>query len=318
MSTLPYYTTDSLIEAMKRSFNIPVSQRTFQNADFIAFLNEEMSLALVPEIMKMKEDYLLTTVNIPLIGNVLQYEIPYRAAGNKLREIAYRDVNQNLFEMTKINIGNLPYYNYIRSSNNMPYAYHITNNVINLVSNYSSDNGTLEISYYMRPNQLVLLENVGIIQSIDTNTNEVFLDKIPTGYSVNVKYDVVQNTSPHKCLAIDLNITAINTVNKSVTLASLPTGLKVGDHFCLAQTTAIPQIPSDMHPILAQRAGRRCMGSQGDAEAVQVSSGIINEFQENAMTLISDRVDDSPKVIVNNRSPLSRGIFNRRSRFRGV
>lgn len=314
---LPYYTTDSLISAIKRNNNIPVSQRTFTNEDFIAFLNEEMSLGLVPQVMKMKEDYLLTIVNIPIEVNKTQYEIPARAVGNKVKEIAYLDDSGNVLEMTKVDIGNLPFYNSTRSNNQIPYAYYIANNVINLITTFNTSSGYLQITYYMRPNQLVLLEEVGIVKNINTLTNEITLDKIPSQFSTSETYDVVQSTSPHKCLTIDISVSAINQVNKSVTVSSIPSGLKVGDHFCLAQTSAIPQIPSDMHPILAHRAGRRCMSSQGDNEAVQVSSGMVNEFQQNSEVLISDRVEDSPKLITNHRSIIRSGLSRRRYRYRG-
>lgn len=315
--SLPYFTTDELIKAIKRNNAVPTSQSTFQDEDFIAFLNEEMSLGLVPQVMKMKEDYLQTELNIAIQANINQYEIPSRAVGNKAKEIAYKDNNGNILEMTKIDKGDLPFYNQSRKDTSTPYAYYIQNNVINLVSVINNGSGFLQITYYMRPNQLVLVKDVGIIQSINTVNNEIFLDKIPSGFSTSKLYDIVQVASPHKCLDIDLSVVSINTVNKSIILSELPSGLKVGDHFCLAQTSAIPQIPSDMHPILAHRAGRRCVAAQGDNEAVQVSSGMVNEFQENSMNIISDRVEDSPKKITGHRNIIRGGIASRRYRFRG-
>ncbi len=314
---LPYFTTDELIKAIKRNVTVPVSQKTFQDEDFIAFLNEEMSLGLVPQIMKMKEDYLLTIVNIPIEAGLREYQIPARAVGNKLKELAYVDGNGNICEMTKVDIGDLPFWNNEQRNNSVPYAYFIANNVINLISTFNVASGFLQFTYYMRPNQLVMLKDVGIVQSIDTITGQVFLDKVPTDFNVNKQYDVVQQISPHKCLTIDLTITGLNTVNKSVTFATVPTGLKVGDHLTLAQQSAIPQIPSDMHPILGHRAGRRCVSAQGDTEAVQVTTGMVNEFQENSMNIISDRVEDSPKKIVGNRNLIRTGISRKRYRFRG-
>jgi hypothetical protein len=318
MAKLPYYTTDSLIDAIKRNNSIPSHQKTFTNDDFIAFLNEEMSLGLVPQVMKMKEDYLKTTVYIPLQANVKQYELPVRAVGNKASEISYIDPNDNVCEMTKIEISDLPFYNDARNNNTL-YAYYIENNVINLVSNIITATGDLAVTYYMRPNQLVLLEEVGIIESINRSTGEIFVDAIPTGFSVTADYDFVQCTSPHKCLEIDLSPASINAVTNTITfaVADIPDNLKVGDHIALAQQSAIPQIPSDLHPMLAHRAGKRCLASLGDTEAFQVASAIHNEFEKNTEQLIGDRVEASPKKIVNRRGNLRGGLTSRRSRFRG-
>lgn len=318
MSSLPYYTTDTLIESIKRRAAIPTSQKTFKNEDFIAFLNEEMSLGLVPSVLRMKEDYLLVTVDIPLEQNKTQYTIPVRAIGNKVREISYKDANGNVYEMTRIQVGDLPYYN-VDNNRNYLYAYYIANNVINLMTAAPVLSGFLSISYYIRPNQLVMLANVGVIQSINRTTGEIFLDKIPTGFSVTADFDLVQHTSPHKCLSIDLSVTSVNALTKSVVvdISNIPEQLSAGDHFCLAQQSAIPQIPSDLHVILAHRAAARCLEAQGDLEGLQAANAKLAEFEKNTENLIDDRVEDSPKKLINRSSHIRSGLTNRRNRFRG-
>lgn len=315
---LPYFTTDELIKSIKRNNNVPEHQSTFTSEDFTAFLNEEMSLGLVPQVVRMKENYFLTTLDVPLVANVSRYEIPTRAIGNKTREVSYVDSTGNVCEMTCIQVGDLPFYN--EQSANSPYAYYIENNEIVLLTDVTaSPTGSLSISYYMRPNQLVLLADVGIIQTIDRNTGEIFLNSIPTDFSTSKVYDLIQYTSPHKCLDIDVAITALNTVNKSITVAvaDIPTNLKAGDHFCIAQQSAIPQIPSDLHPILAHRAGKRCLAALGDTEAYAIATNTLTEFEKNSENLIDDRVEDSPRKIVNRRSILSGGLSSRRNRYRG-
>lgn len=315
MSNLSYMTTDTLIESIVRRAALPIHQKTFQKQDLIAFLNEEMSLGLVPSVLRMKEDYFLITVDVPLIANTTQYEIPVRAIGNKVREISYKDTNGNVYEMTRIQVGDLPYYN---ADGNI-HSYYIANNVINLIGTNQSTSGFLSISYYIRPNQLVLLSEVGVVQSINTTTGEIFLDKVPTAFSVTQMFDLVQQTSPHKCLSIDLTPTGINTLTKSITLTTtaIPSNLKVGDHICLAQQSAIPQIPSDLHVILAHRAAARCLEAQGDMEGLQAANAKLAEFESNTQNLIDDRVEDSPKKIVNRYGSIRRGLSNKRSRFRG-
>lgn len=318
MASLPYYTTDSLIDAIKRNAAIPVHQQTFKNDDFIAFLNEEMSMGLVPNILRMKENYFLVTENIPLVANKNQYEIPRRAIGNKVREISFKDSTDSIYEMTQIQIGDLPYYN-VNSGSSDPSAYYISNNIINLLTKNPGSSGFLSVSYYIRPNQLVLLADVGIIQSIDRTTGEIFLDKLPVGFSVTQEFDFIQHTSPHKCINIDVNLTGTNALTKTITLAvaDIPENLQIGDHICLAQQSAIPQIPSDMHALLAHKATARCVAAQGDMEGLQILNSKIQEFSDNSMNLIDDRVEDSPKKIVNRNSSIRNGLTSRRSRFRG-
>ncbi len=69
-------TSNSLIESIKRRASIPESQSTYDAEDILAFANEELSLALVPEIMTLHEDYLLYEDPVPLVPNQQEYKIP--------------------------------------------------------------------------------------------------------------------------------------------------------------------------------------------------------------------------------------------------
>ena len=55
------FTSDKLIRSVKRRAMIPENQSTFLDADFLEFANEEISLGLLPSILRLHEDYLLFT-----------------------------------------------------------------------------------------------------------------------------------------------------------------------------------------------------------------------------------------------------------------
>ncbi len=311
-----YYTSDKLIASIKRRASIPSNQNTFETADFLAFADEEMSLGLVPAIQRMKEDYLLTTTDVALQSTVKRYAIPYRAVGNKLRDVVYKDTNGNIFEMTRIQKEDLPYYNGPVNPTHV-YSFYIENNEIVLVpTNMSVPTGFLQISYYIRPNSLVLLEEVGVITNINTTTGEVTFSDIPTAFSVNSLYDFIQVKSPHKTLSFDIPATAVNTTTNTITfnVADLPTNLAVGDHVALQCESAIPQIPSDLHPILAHRVAARCLEAMGDLENLQAANSKLAEFEQQLQSIIDDRVESAPKKITNRHSVLRTGLFGRRNR----
>lgn len=312
-------TSDKLIESIKRRASIPTNQITFTNDDFLAFADEEMSLGMVPAIQRMREDYLMRTDSVPLVANVLRYKIPYRATGNKLRELSYRDNNGNIFEMTRIMKEDLPYYNG-PIVNTRIYAFYVENDEVVLVpDSLSIVSGDLQMTYYIRPNSLVLLEKVGVITGINTVTGDVTVSSIPEAFSVNSLYDFIQVKSPHTTMDFDVAPTAMNIVTNTITFdpGDLPTGLAVGDHLALATESAIPQVPSDLHAILAHRVATRCIEAMGDLENLQAANAKQAEFEQQLQTLIEDRVEGTPKKLVNRHALLRGGLYGRRYRFRG-
>ena len=314
-----YYTSDELISSIKRRAMIPSNQNTFSDTDFLAFADEEMNIGLVPSVVQMHEDYFLYTQDIPIDPSKKKYTIPYRAIGNKLREVSYLDAQGNVYEMTRIGVGDLPYYNSAYTYNRA-YAFYISNNEICLVPNtLTLSSGTfLRVSYYIRPNSLVLLEKVAVISSINTSTGEIQLSNLPSDFSTNTLLDFLQVKSPHKTLSFDIAPVSINSTSKIITfnVNDIPENLSIGDHIALAEECAIPQVPSDLHVVLAHRVAARCLEALGDIEGLQAANQKLAEMEQKTQNLIDNRVEDAPQKIVNRHSILRRGTY-RRYRFRG-
>lgn len=310
-------TSDDLIASIKRRAAIPVNQSTFQNKDFLAFADEEMAIGLIPTILRMHEDYLLYTELVPIEANVSHYPIPYRAIGNKIREVSYQDGNGTIYEMTRIGVGDLPFYN--AKGSGRPFAFYIENNNIVLAPsnrNYNA-NSFLRISYYMRPNSLVMLDDVGVITSINRNTGVIQVANLPKTFASGKKYDLIQVTSPNKTLGFDLIASDVNLISKTITLDAnkIPHNLAPGDHISIALTTAIPQVPSDLHVILAHRVALRCLEAMGDMEGLAVGNQKLAEMDKQSETLIDSRVEDAPRKVVARHTSLGR--LGRRFRRRG-
>ena len=310
-----YMTSDDLIASIKRRGMIPQHQVTFKAEDFLAFADEEMEMGVVPTIIKNHEDYLLYSQKIPLVSGQHRYTIPYRAIGNKLKDAAIVDDNGNYFELTRISLAQLSMYN----SNSMPTprAFYVENNQIVLVGTTIPFSGSIVMSYYMRPNKLVLLEQVAQISTINRVTGMIQLSNLPEEFTLSSQYDFICTKSPNKTLGFDLNLMSLNVTSKTINIdpTLIPQDLVPGDHLCVAGTSAIPQIPSDLHVYLAQRVVARCLEAIGDLEGLQAANAKVGELAAQTNILISSRVEDAPKKIVSKNGTLSRGRFFRRRRF---
>lgn len=307
-----YLTSNTLIKSVKRKENIPSSQATFEDEDFLAFANEEISIGILPSIMQFHEEFLVHSQEIPLVSGKKKYAVPSRAIGGKVRSLFHKDASGTLAEMARIFPEDLAIFRRQESGA----FFYLENNYIVLVSDPKSNPGSLLISYYLRPNQLVVEERVAEIKNINRATGEIFVDGIPTVFKVTSKLDMLEVGGGHHTLALDAVPTGINTSTKTITFApaSIPEDLEVGDHIALAGECIIPQIPDDLHTVLSQRVAIQCLKALGDQAGVQAAMQKLMEIEARMGNLIDNRTEGNPQKVTNHRGLLTSGKFQR---FRG-
>lgn len=302
-----YYTSEELIDSVKRRINIPTNQNTFSDEDILAFADEETMLAIVPAIMSLHEDYLLFQEDADLVASQSDYVIPHRAVGNKLYDLQFVDENGNCMEMSRATVAERPLNG---TYDTTPYSYYVMNNKVVLMPDIgASVTGSLRFIYYIRPSSLVATTAVGVITGIDTTTGIVTIAAFPDDFDTNAEYDFYKAKSPHNVLAKDLSVSAVSSAGKTLTFDAdeLPGDLEVGDHVAISQQCAIPQIPSDLHVYLAQKTAERILESQGDLEGLKLAQSKSAEMEVRAGSIIDNRVDESPIKLVNHSSPLRSG-----------
>jgi len=318
-------TSNELINSIKRRALLPSSQSTFSNTDFLELANEELSLGMLPSILRLHEDYLLYTEEVELEDSVSRYSIPSRAIGNKLREISFKDTNGNIFEMTRIGIQDLSEYNTTYTTT-MIKTFYVENNEIVLVPTINgSVSGSLMMSYYLRPNALVEEDRAARILSINTVTGTLIVEDMPDSFSTadsngqDVKYDLIKSSSPFITLQASIVPTTVNSTTNEITFdpADLPSSLAIGDYVNFEHECIIPQVPQDLHVVLAHRVAARCLEALGDAQGLQLANQKLAEMEMNTTNLIDNRVEEAPKKIVNRHSGLKSGLYRKRWQSRG-
>ena len=315
-------TTTGLLKSIKRRALVPDNQNTFSDQDFIDLMNEEMMIGLIPAILQLKEEYFIFKQIIPLVANKANYPVPERALGSKLREVCYRDssgkIYGNEYEMTQIAIDD----RYTGLSNGTGSSdftgfrrfYMLGSDVVLHPHVGPNPYGALALYYYLRPNTLVKDNLVASITAINRTTGEITLSSLPTGYSGTALYDFVKTKSPHNILDIDIPVTAFNSGTKTITvdIENIPKDLDIGDLMPLAGQTSIPNVPTELHMVLAQRVAQRVMEALGDTEGLNNATAKILEMESKLTTMLDNRVEGAPRKIVNR--ALMTGVARNRRR----
>jgi hypothetical protein len=164
MGATPWMTTQDLVSAVQRKIAMPIYQSTFSTADIQNFLNEEMMISQVPQVLLLHEEYYVHSLIIPVLTNVSAYSIPERAIGMRLRDIKYVDQQGNFFDMTQIPPEDKAFFQRaVADSDTISKFYIQGNDVVLTPSVISSPTGQLAMYYYIRPNQLVDNSRAAII-----------------------------------------------------------------------------------------------------------------------------------------------------------
>jgi hypothetical protein len=324
-------TTTGLLKSIKRRAMVPDNQNTFSDQDFIDFLNEEMMIGMVPSILQMKEEYFIFRQIVPLVAEKSNYPVPERALASKLRELCFKDTPNkttgNEYEMTQIAVDD----RYTGLSNGTGSSdftgfrrfYMMGSDVVLHPSVGPSPYGALAFYYYLRPNTIVKDNLVATVKSRNRVTGDITLDSIPTGYSVYVAgtdntvlstFDFVKAKSPHNILDIDITINSINSTTKTINVNpdSIPKDLEIGDYIPLAGQSCVPNIPTELHMVLAQRVAQRVLEALGDTEGLNNASAKIAEMEGKLTTMLDNRVEGAPRKVVNR--ALMTGVARNRRR----
>lgn len=299
-----YLTTNSLIENVVTRGMIPETQNTFTEERFLMFANDAMELGVVPHILSYHENYLLKHDVIQMLPGVTRYEIPSRAIGNKLRDVSYVDTSGGIIEMTQIDIDDESFYP-MYTTLNLNIFYIEGNEIVTT----QKDNGSLKVSYYLRPSQLVSETRSARITAINTSTNTLTLDlSNSSDFSITLtdKYDITSTKNPFKAIGLELVPSSFTTT--SVTFSQIPSNLQVGDVLTYADESIIPQIPVELHNMLAQRMVMSCYEALGDVNGLQAAGARLAEMELKTGSLLDNRVEGAPRKITTRHSALRRTL----------
>lgn len=301
-------TTSKLIDSVKQRAMLPTNDKTFSEDDFIEILNEEMDTGIVPKVIKQHEEYYTVFEDIPTESGKTRYRIPYRAIGNKLRDIAYVDSAGNISELSRISLEELSEYQSNNVSDIDEVFYLESNEVV--FPRISAGTGTLRFYFHLRPNSLVTENKVGRITGINRTTGTITVSNFPSEFSNLPLMDFISHQSPNRIEAYDVQPVSVNVTAKEVVfnVDDIPSELKVGDYLCQQQETVIPQIPVEMHTMLAQKAAIYCLEALNDSEGLANAQRKMERMEGDIDVLINNRVEGAPKKVFTRQGTLQDSV----------
>lgn len=286
------WTTSELLAAIKRAAMIPSTQVTFADSDLLSLADEELASALVPLVLSAREDYWSCSRDYATTDGFVR--IPYRASAGKVRGVSILDASGNERPLTRIP----PELAYRRLS--AP-AFYVQANTLIIVNRTGQSLPTLRVSFYLRPSRLVTVPEVARVIAFNKVAKTLQLNNLPEAFDASQAFDIMHSNPGFETVAFDQSGSFSGNV---LTIpAGLPADVEVGDHVVLANESCIPQIPAELHPVLAQAVAARCLGALGDLEAEQSARAKLAQMMAAALTIISNRADVNPDFLTPASSP---------------
>lgn len=316
-------TGNKLVESVRNRAMIPNDTSLYTDENILDIANEEIDVQLLDKLLSLHEEHLTVHIDVPKNSDGV-YDIPHRAVGNKVRDIVMITGGTH-YEMTQISIGELPDYTFDNQTFSQGLdKFYVESNQVKLINN-NRGYDTLRIYFYIRPSFLTLESKAGKIISINEDGNDIVFkfNSLPRDFSDNIAYDIVGYKTPNKIKKWDLLPVpeSVSVVGKEMRfkkedLNNSIDSILEGDYICKAEESPVPNIPTEMHPVLAQLTAVHILEAMGDTEALGNAQRRLERMTSSVMSLVDDRVELAPKKIRPRNGVLneSRGFSYRRKR----
>lgn len=297
------YTSTGLIANVKRRGFIPAGSG-LSAADILQVLTEQLRNYIPAFLKRIREEYIIAELRIAVTGATVP--VPARAVGAALRSVDWLGPWDTVPRpLTRIEPERRNAYAATETSGNAA-GYVIQGNDLILVPAVTS--GTLVLKYQQRPGQLVTVNECAQITAINTGTRTLTFASVPASFTTSMVYDVVPATPNFVARSLDIAVSSVTTTTV-VLSAAVPSTFVVGDYVCLAGETPVPQVPLEVHDLLAQAAASKIANSMGSTRKDAIKEA-LKDLREEITVLLTPRSDSNARYVINrNGVGFRRGVW---------
>lgn len=285
MAVNPYIASALVADVRRRAF-MSVND-SIPDADVIAWLTSEVQTYIASLLVSMRQEYLVSTQDVAFTGASATVPTPARSVAQGVRDVAIVD-SQCVRPLPYVEPERVSIWGLTGTSVG---GFSLRGQSILLVPPGSS--GTMRVTYVQRPGIIVDSTQTAQVTGVAGNV-VTCAGGLPVGWVTGNVFDLCSGQAGFQNWAIDL----VGTVSGStVTFASVPATLGVGDFLTLSGQTPGPQCPLELYPLLCQRVAVKLAESMGSARLKDIN-GMCDGQRKEAEVLLSPRAQEATHVIV--------------------
>lgn len=242
------WATDELLADVRRLGHLSSDDPDATDAELLAVANRVMERRFVPLIRKVRSDYYVTWADQAIVAEQSDYRIPVRSTTNSVRNVVWIDTAGRQRPLDPVALGDRPGYALTRGN---PCAYTVQDDYLVVLPTPNMSQGTLRVYFERRPSTLCLTSGalaITLIADVGSQKALSFAD-VATPFLTGLS-DIVRFTPPFSLAARDFQLSFSNPVYL-YTPASHDRVPVIGDYLSHAGESPFPQLPPEMHPLLA-------------------------------------------------------------------
>jgi hypothetical protein len=305
---MPAFDTTALLAAIRRHTHIAANHPLGTDAEVLALATETLLSDVVPLLKGERQEFMLSTslvtARIPLVDSQAEYAIPGRAVGNTVRKATLVDAQGAVqplrwYEVEEVEeAGSGP--------PGLPTGFSVQGGRLVLWPLPSAVSGwTLRLPYYVRPGALVTVAESVIVTAPASETMTVPASTMPSSFVTGAAVDVLVPSPPFEVRVADLVIEDVEFGvgpggdYNNLYFSESPTGALAGDVLALAGTSPFPQIPAELHPLLALWTAVQQLRSLGDAGMATAKQTDLEAKLARASALYKPRNEGEGRKVTN-------------------
>lgn len=318
------YSTDDLIEAVRRDCFLATSDENWTDARILSIAHDCILEGLAPRMKTAHQNWFLQAATVTFVASVTAYDVPAESMWNGVSSVQLRQISDGLLagKLTLIDPENEYLYGQPQNPA-IPGVFWVNQtelNVIpapdsNCVSTYDA-----KLTYYRRPAQMITLSQAVTVQSVTSASLTVTTSTQPTYFSTNApdaytsgrpsRVDVYNRLQPYTRRFTNLTGSITSSTgflfNGSVTSTQVAK-IQSGDIMTVYGTTIFPDVPPELHPYLRRLTSATIRLAQGDP-AYQAVIDKANQDVENFLRGMSNRTDGTARKLSLSMSAAGRAI----------
>lgn len=296
------YDTTALLADIRQRARAPSGTPSgWADADLLRAANDELLSVLVPEMLRLREEYFVTTYEVAFTAGTSSYALPSRAALHKLRSVGRLESDGTYHTLQKLNPEELDRRNLTDQST--PLYHYFERNKVVVYPPPDGDSGSLRVKYFRRPSRLVANTtgssgNVALVASTSSTTITLSVPR-PSAWTTGTVLDVLGASEPWEPLADSLTVTAVSGPPGAIlTFASVPSGISAGDYVCLAGEAPFVQLPSEYFSVLAQRVANQLLRGGTDTKSLEEGIEALAKMEAPLLAATETRDEGSGDFVV--------------------
>lgn len=259
------YTTTGLIESIQNRGQFALNDSTFTAARVLALADEEMRTTIVPLVRENRNDHFVTSEDVTTTA-ATAYDIPEEALNRGLFNVAMLDSQGNPYGLTVIDFDRLIDLPQVWSALRREWrrGYYVRGDQVHLYPS-SIAGETLRLYYERLPNRLIATSGAAQVVSVNTVNGEItcVTGTVPDAWAVGTELCIVKG-KPGFTLRVESSI----AVTATTSVVDLPVAdvanVVAGDWIAPVGDSPILQLPTETHPLLAQRMACKLLEAMGD------------------------------------------------------